>query len=168
MITAINRLRTLKVSDVMAKNVVEVSANQSMKEVTKQFAANNISSAPVIDDQGRCVGMLSAIDYLKPDSSQHEHDEAPLAMQRYSLEQDESQDSLGIVTVLDKVDCYMTNAVQSIAADASLLDAARVMCTAHIHHLPVLDDERVVGIVSTLDIVAAMMNAVDEFLSRSE
>ncbi len=162
MFAAIDRLRTLKVSDVMAKNVVEVSAHQTMEEVAKQFTSNNISSAPVIDEQGRCVGMLSAADYLKRDCPRQEHGETPLAMQRHSLVQDESRDSLGIVAARDTVDCYMASAVQSIAADASLLEAGRVMCAAHVHRIPVLDGERVVGIVSTMDIVAAMLNAVDE------
>ena len=36
------------------------------------------------------------------------------------------------------------------------------MCAEHIHHLPVLEDERPIGIVSTTDIVAALINAVDE------
>ena len=56
----------------------------------------------------------------------------------------------------------MASAEQSIAADASLLEAGRVMCAAHVHRIPVLDGERVVGIVSTMDIVAAMVNVVDE------
>jgi len=75
---------------------------------------------------------------------------------------DESSDSLQIVADRDTVNCYMASAVQSIAADASLLKAGRMMCTAHLHRVPVLDGERVVGIVSTMDIVAAMLNAVDE------
>ncbi len=162
MFAAIDRLRTLKVSDVMAKNVVEVSKNQTMEEVAKQFTSNDISSAPVINEQGRCVVMLSAADYLKRDPPRHEHGETPVAMQGHSLVRDESRDSLGIVAARDTVDCYMASAVQSIAADASLLEAGRVMCAAHVHRIPVLDGERVVGIVSTMDIVAAMLNAVDE------
>ncbi len=162
MYAAIDRLRTLKVSDVMAKNVVVVSVNQTMEEVARQFTSNDISSAPVIDEQGRCVGMLSAADYLERDCPRREQGENPAAMLGHSLVRDESSDSLQIVEDRDTVNCYMASAVQSIAADAPLVKAGRVMCEAHLHRIPVLDGERVVGIVSTMDIVAAMLNAVDE------
>jgi CBS-domain-containing membrane protein len=57
----------------------------------------------------------------------------------------------------------MSPSVQSVDAGASLVAAARMMCTAHLHHLPVIDEEdRPIGILSTLDVVAAMVNAVDE------
>jgi CBS-domain-containing membrane protein len=57
----------------------------------------------------------------------------------------------------------MTSAVQSIRASAAVIDAARIMCNAHLHRLPVLDDTgRPIGIVSSLDLVSAMMNAMDE------
>ena len=162
MYAAIDRLRTLKVSDVMAKNVVVVSVNQTMEEAARQFTSNDISSAPVIDEQGRCVGMLSAADYLKRDCPRQEQGGTPTAMPGHSLVRDESNGSLQIVAARDTVNCYMSSAVQSIAADTSLLKAGRMMCTAHLHRVPVLDGERVVGIVSTMDIVAAMLNAVDE------
>ncbi len=49
--TAINRLLSLKVSDVMSRSLVEVSASQGMAEVAAIFDANRISSAPVIDER---------------------------------------------------------------------------------------------------------------------
>jgi CBS domain-containing protein len=57
----------------------------------------------------------------------------------------------------------MSKRVHSLLPGESLLKAARTMCEQHLHRLPVVDDEgRVVGIISTMDIVAAVVNAVDE------
>ena len=57
----------------------------------------------------------------------------------------------------------MSEAVQSIDPGASLLIAARMMCAEHIHRLLVIDDsQQPVGVVSTMDIIAAMVNVVDE------
>jgi CBS domain-containing membrane protein len=132
---AILRLRSLRVSDAMTKSVVQVAANQTLGEVAKSFAEHQISSAPVVDEQGRCMGILSATDFLNHD--------AP------SLEQ--------------QVASYMTAAVKSIAPVAPLLTAAATMCAQHIHRLPVLDEYgRVVGMLSTMDIVAALLNAIEE------
>jgi CBS domain-containing protein len=57
----------------------------------------------------------------------------------------------------------MSPSVWSIDADATLIDAARLMCGKHIHRLPVLNREgKVVGVISSLDLVAAMVHAVEE------
>ena len=57
----------------------------------------------------------------------------------------------------------MTTAVQSITADDPMTEAARRMCAAHVHRLPVLDhNARVIGLVTTLDIVAALLGAIEE------
>lgn len=156
MFPGISRLKTLRVRDAMCPNVIEVSANQTMGEAARAFAASGVSSAPVIDDQGRCVGMLSAADFIKRDCPQCG------GMSRHELTQRGPDDSFAIESSTDMVSGYMSTAVQSVALDESLLQAARVMCAEHIHHLPVLEADRPVGVVSTMDIVAALINTVDE------
>lgn len=157
MSAALDRLRMLKVRDLMSRTVIEVSANQTMAEAARAFAQSDVSSAPVIDDHGRCVGMLSAGDFMKRDSP-HDSDD----MGRHELTRRGPDDGFAIESPSDMVSGYMTGAVQSVAADASLLQAARAMCAEHIHHLPVLEGERAIGVVSTMDIVAALVNSVDE------
>lgn len=134
MFPGIDRLRMLDVRDVMSQRVIGVSADETMSEAAKAFAAGDVSSAPVVDNQGRCIGMLSAADFIKR--------EGPPGS--------------------DLVIRFMSATPQSVAADESLLHAARVMSDHHIHHLPVLEGERPIGVVSTMDIVAALINAVDE------
>jgi CBS domain-containing protein len=60
----------------------------------------------------------------------------------------------------------MTPAVQSVSPNTPLLRVAQIMSVEHIHHLPVIENERVVGVVSTLDVVSTMVNAVDEWDAR--
>ncbi len=141
---------------------VEVSKNQTMEEAAKLFAAHGMSSAPVVDEQGHCVGMLSSSDFLRRDCPQDENGKSGVALQGHSLVEDEPGEALRIVSANDAVSCYMGAGVQSITADVSLLDAGRMMCVARVNHLPVLERDRVVGIVSTMDLVAAMLNAFDE------
>ena len=154
MFPGIDRLKLLKVQDVMSRQVIEVSANQTMGEAAQVFAQSDVSSAPVVDEQGRCVGILSATDFIKRDCPQCSE------MSRHALRGPD--DGFTIESPTDMVSCYMTTAVQSVVADESLLQAAQVMCAEHIHHLPVLEDDRTIGVVSTMDIVATLINAVDE------
>jgi CBS domain-containing membrane protein len=152
----LERLKQLKVRDLMSRAVIEVSANQTMSAAAKAFARSDVSSAPVIDEHGRCVGMLSAADFIKRDCPQESN------MSRHELTRGGPDDSFAIESPGDMVSGYMSHAVQSVAASESLLHAARTMCVEHIHHLPVLEGDRPIGVISTMDIVAALVNAVDE------
>ncbi len=132
-----NRLVTLKVVDVMSTNVVSLPQTETMATAAETFRVHGITSAPVVDDEGRCIGVVSASDFLHPE---YDHD-----------------------INLDVLAKNMSASVQMVPASAPLLQAARIMNSTHLHHLPVLDEQqRIVGVVSTLDIVAAVVNAVDE------
>ena len=55
-----SRLSSMLVSDAMTRQVVEVEVNQSLCEAAVILRDNDLVAAPVVDEQGRCVGMLSA------------------------------------------------------------------------------------------------------------
>jgi IMP dehydrogenase len=134
--SAIERLLTLRATDVMSKQVVRVWAHQAMSEAATIMLRQGISGAPVVNAEGQCVGVLSATDFV-----------------RYQKEP--GKDGL--------VRSHMSADVHSVPPDATLMDVARAMCGRHIHRLVVLDDHRhVVGVVTSLDLVAAMVNAVGE------
>lgn len=140
MTRVIDRFRTLTAGDLMARRVVELSPDLSLDDAAEAFITQSLSSAPVVDGQGICIGMLSAADFLKPNFRE--------VVAATSLER--------------TVRALMTPAVQSVSPGTPLLRVAQIMSVEHIHHLPVIAKERVVGVVSTLDIVSAMINAVDE------
>jgi CBS domain-containing protein len=142
--SAIERLLSLRVADIMRCDVTTVSADTTMTEAAHSLLRREISGAPVVDQRDHCVGILSAVDFVRrevhgcSDRPAHGNGE-------------------------DHVRTYMSPSVQSIDADATLIDAARAMCGKHIHRLPVLDrGGSVVGVVSSLDLVAAVVHAIEE------
>jgi CBS domain-containing protein len=120
-----------------------------MLDVACRFVEHDVTGAPVTDEEGRCVGFFSTADFLRrelrarqesPDGS----DGDPLAKQA-------------------EVGRFMSDSVTTIKPGEPLLSAARLMCENHLHRLPVVDDSgHIVGILSTMDIVAALVNAIDE------
>jgi CBS-domain-containing membrane protein len=63
----------------------------------------------------------------------------------------------------DTVQDHMSRSVQSVRPEQTLLTAARIMCAQHVHRLPVLDVEgRSIGLLTSMDVVAALVNAIDE------
>ena len=140
--TAIDRLITLKVKDVMSRDVLCVSPDQDLADIAQLFVDNKISGVPVTASDGSCVGVLSAVDYVKRERIVRGPDAE---------------------TTNDTVQDHMSRSVQSIRPEQTLLTAARIMCAQHVHRLPVLDAEgRAVGLVTSMDVVAALVNAIDE------
>ncbi len=56
--SAVDRLLTLKVKDVMTRQVVCVAKDQLLSDAADLFVEKGISGAPVVDASGRCVGIL--------------------------------------------------------------------------------------------------------------
>jgi CBS-domain-containing membrane protein len=158
----IDQLLALRVEDAMARSVVTVAASQTMSEVAQVLRAHEVSAAPVVDDVGCCVGVVTASDFVK-----REHDlwqRMPLAgEQPECLPATENQPYRLSSPMEDFAEYHMSTAVQSIDPAASLLKAARIMCAEHIHRLIVINELRQpVGVLSTMDIVAALVNVVDQ------
>ena len=164
---AIDRLLALRVADVMTKHVVHISAWQTMTEVARIFGTDDVSAAPVVDDVGRCIGILSATDFLKRERKCSENERPVFAMQNHALVSKEPGKPFDIeATPREIVRTHMTPEVHSVEAGISLIVAARVMADQHVHRLPVIDDSgHPVGILSTMDIVASLINAIDEWKS---
>jgi CBS-domain-containing membrane protein len=151
---ALDRLQMLCVADVMTRDVVSVSTTHSMLDVACRFVEHDVTGAPVTDEEGRCVGFFSSADFLRRElrARQESADSA-------------SGDSLAQQAEVGR---FMSGRVTTIKPGDSLLAAARLMCENHLHRLPVVDDSgHVVGILSTMDVVAALVNSIDEMDSAS-
>ncbi len=153
----IKRLRGLTVADVMNNQVVTIGDDQPLSEVAETFAQHNISAAPVVDGTNQVVGILSATDFLytRADGTARRHAPADRCDMIAGHEADTAASR-------------MTKAIRTMTPDAPLLQAASIMLFEHIHRLPVLNKQgRVVGMVSTMDITAAVVNIVQEFDAQS-
>jgi predicted transcriptional regulator len=158
--SAIERLLTLRVSDVMSRNVVSVEAAETMRRAAGTLTQHFISGAPVVDKQGQCIGMLSATDFMQC--------VAELPEDVSAGETDNRNGNRDVphacpMPATDSVASHMSALVQPVEASQPLTQAARLMCQNHIHRLVVLDREgQPTGMLTSLDIVAAVINAVEE------
>lgn len=168
--SAIERLISLKVSDLMSRHVVSVSQNATMAEAAHRMSENNIGGMPVTDEQGRCVGIITTTDFTHRDQKRPESSGVGVPDNAYALHGEFSVQNGGPWSAVridyvaeDRVKTHMTPTLQTVNQDSSLLTAARMMCDEHIRRLVVLDESaRPVGVIGSLDVVAAMVNAVEE------
>jgi predicted transcriptional regulator len=154
------RLAALQVEDVMTHRVVTVSVNNTMSEAADLFSEHQITGAPVIDELGHCVGVLSATDFVhsKAEELDGRHEVGHFLCSRHP------SGLYGIDEVRhDLVRSHMSPAVQTMDQSASLLMAARCMCQEHVHRLIVIDIRGApTGILTSLDLIAAMISAVED------
>ena len=158
------RLTRLRVSDLMSESVVSIPANATMAEAADTLIQHDVRGAPVLDEQGHCVGVITAADFASRDRQSEGHGRQPFLGDEFEVVADDDCRPLHIEHVANEcVHRHMTPAVQSISEKASMLEAGRCMCAEHVHRLVVLDERsHPLGVISSLDLVAAMIGAVEE------
>ena len=143
------------VRDVMVEQVVSVSEGQSLRGALDTMLDNGLTTLPVIDSGRHCIGVIAAVDML-PASEQL--DDEVLTLSRTSgQEQTYLPDTVPTQGLgRHAVEDFMSSAVVTVSAVTPLPKAAGVMLHNQIHHLIVVDDQdHVVGIISTMDIMEA-------------
>jgi CBS domain-containing protein len=128
----------MRIRELMQKNVKTVGMNAAVNEAVVTLTDCHISALPVVDGTGRMVGVISSTDILTSEA------EAADSAAREALFEDTPVRDL------------MTMRPLTIAPDAEVKEAAQEMLYADIHRLFVTEGERVVGVISTTDIVRAV------------
>lgn len=162
--SAIERLLTLRVCDIMNSPVATVDETASMADAARILAEHQVSGLPVVDSQGRCVGIISTTDFAERECRRAG---AGIFEPQWSWQGAESDDSdeetRPRIDSQDQVGDHMSSLVQTVDENSPIMTAARLMCREHIHRLVIVDQNQVpVGVVSSLDLVAATVAAVEE------
>jgi CBS domain-containing protein len=145
----------MKIEEIMIRSVKTVRTDDIIKNVAVIICTNHISGVPVVDDEGKVVGVISEKDIIKamyPDYTEF-HDD-PLRSRNFE-EIEERYEAL----LVRKVEDLMSRNVLSITPDAPILKAASLMILKKIRRLPIIDQGKLVGIVSQGDIHQAIFKS---------
>lgn len=156
--SSIQQLSNLRVEQVMARDVITIHEESSMSEAAKLLSNYGITGVPVVDRRGRCVGVLTASDFVQSQSNVKGSCVTPVCTDydRSGLLRAEALDN-------QSVKACMSPKVQTIREHRSIVDAGCIMCEEHIHRLVVLNRQgKPVGIISSLDLVSALVHASQE------
>ncbi len=130
-------IHSLSASDFASHDLVVIAWMESLARASELMAEKQVRHLPVVDDQDVIVGILSDRDLNR---ALHAGSDTTLAEAR--------------------VRDFMSWPVEAIREDQSIQEAARVMISRKISSLVVTDDQKVVGIITTEDILKAFLGDV--------
>lgn len=120
----------------MEPSVLTVEPETPLVDVHRMFADEEIHGAPVVDENFRVCGIVSAMDLLRA------------VADRYNDFDDRMRD-------IEAAD-VMTGMVVAVAPEATAAEVAHVMRTQRVHRVLVIEDKELVGVISTFDLLAAL------------
>jgi CBS domain-containing protein len=147
-------LRARTAADLMTANPLSLREDATLKEAVAFLVDRNISGAPVIDEAGRPVGVLTQTDIMIHDREEVDHVPAPEVEYGTPLPRswwDEFQiERVDTTPVRD----LMTPAVFCVSTDTSVWSVIEQMRDLNVHRLFVVDEAGVlVGVITAMDIV---------------
>lgn len=125
--------------DIMTQPVYTVRDNEALGYVAQEMVGRNLTRFPVVDADGRLVGMVSRLDILRAvaGSVEKQQEQAPVPRQGQTLGE------------------IMTPIVPSVYSDDDLVDVLQQMLRSDVHYVVVLDEQgRAVGVITEGDLVA--------------
>jgi CBS-domain-containing membrane protein len=145
-----------RVRDVMTRDVVTVDEHTPCKEITQLLADCRISAVPVLDSDGRVVGVVSEADLLLKE----EYPEGPPTS--WLLEGRRRRELRAKAAGVTAVE-LMTAPAITVGPDASLAEAARLLHRHQIKRLPVLDPAGpLLGVVGRADLLKVFLRSDDQ------
>jgi CBS domain-containing protein/anti-sigma regulatory factor (Ser/Thr protein kinase) len=130
----------LRIAEVMSKNVTALPPDMKMEDALETFRISRISGAPVAKD-GKLLGVISIEDCLRALRS---HD-------------------------VDKtVDAYMTSPVITVRSSDPVVEALRTFVRSNIGRLPVVEEGKLVGIITKGDITRGLLEALQRAYHQEE
>ncbi|MCL4499619.1 MAG: CBS domain-containing protein [Chloroflexi bacterium] len=147
-------IEEVKARDIMTANPVVVKKEMSVKEAAQLFTEKGIGGAPVVDDDGKLIGMVSDSDLIMRDVKLryptviHVLDSfiyLPNPAQRYN---EELKKAVGA-----RVADVMTERTFAVDPDATVEDVATLMVDHDVHRVPVVENGKPMGVITKADIV---------------
>ncbi len=146
----------LTVADIMTKNVVSIKGTTTVREMAVIFGTMNFGSLPIVDEVGNLTGIVSASDLVEQDRPLH----IPTVISLFdwiiplggegSLQRDLNKITAQTASELASTDIITVTPLDAVSS------VAEIMSSKKLHSLPVVEGEKLVGIVSRIDIIRSM------------
>ena len=156
-------MKDLTAKDIMTRDVIVVQDRMSLTELAGILMSNMVTGAPVVDDGGKLVGVVSATDVVRDTALEASSVRQESSYYLHGWEGEIDEEELRAFRVVEAagtlVRDIMTPVIFSVSESASMAEMADAMIGGRIHRLIVTRDDKVVGIVTTLDVLRAVRDS---------
>ncbi|MDD5194208.1 MAG: CBS domain-containing protein [Candidatus Omnitrophica bacterium] len=143
------------IKDIMTKNVITVSPEMDIHKLAELFMKKNISGAPVVDKRGKLLGVVKEEGVIFQDKKVHLPTFINLSLGFLTLGTNRYNEEIKKITA-SKVSSIMEKDVVTIYPNIEIEDVATLMIEKEIYYLPVVDKNKLVGVITKKDIVRAI------------
>jgi Mg/Co/Ni transporter MgtE len=143
------------IKDIMTKKVVTVSPEMDIHRLAELFMKKNISGAPVVDKNGKLLGVVKEESVIFQDKKVHLPTFINLAFGFLALGTARYNEEIKKITA-SKVSSIMEKDMVTINSNTEIEDVATLMIEKEIYYLPVVDKDKLVGVITKKDIVCAI------------
>ena len=146
----------LTAKEIMTRDVCTVQEETDLKDLAALFVEHNYKTLPVVDAAGKLTGIVSQTDLIEQDRPLHIPTVISLFDWVLYLESPKIfSDEVRKVSAR-KVGEICAREVITCTPDTPVEEVANLMVEHKIHLLPVLDEDRLVGVVARLDLIRSM------------
>lgn len=130
------------VSKIMTRDVITLNLNDNMELAEKLFLTKHIRHIPIVNGM-KVVGMLSHTDLMRISFS--------------DLDEEENEIN-SVVYDLFTIEQVMAKSVISVTSEKTIKEAAEILTKHEFHAVPVVDDDELVGIVTSTDLIQFLLD----------
>ena len=142
--------------DIMTQNVLTVARDMAIKDLSKMFIDNRVNGFPVVDEEGAVVGIVTEKNLIEQNKNLHMPTVIALFDAVFYLESTKNfQEEVKRYTGTTVADIYHANVV-TVSPEMEVNDIASLMANEGLHSLPVVEDQKLIGIIGKIDIIKAL------------
>lgn len=149
-------MKKLKAKDIMNTTVLTVKPGTGVKELAGFFLKHQISGAPVVGEDRSLIGIVTEGDVIFRDANIHLPTVVTLFDSIFYLENPHKYEHELQKIIGGKVEDIMTKDVVTVSPETEMQELATIMHEKKCHLLPVLENNRLVGIIGKADMVKAI------------
>jgi CBS domain-containing protein len=133
----------MEAKDIMTKDLETISQDASLHEVARLIKEKRISGVPIVDEEKNLLGIITLTDLLNIIN---------VLSKKMDMNQEDHINHLRNLFKEKKVKEFMVKKVESLKEDSNLTDIMNLMFNKKIHTIPILNDNKLVGVLGKHDL----------------
>ena len=142
--------------EIMTKEVITVTQNTSIKNLSDLFIEHKVNGFPVLDDKGQLAGIVTEKNLIEQNKNLHIPTVIALFDAVIYLESGKNfEDEVKRYNATLVKDIFSTNVI-TVSPDTGIHEIATLMAEKSVHSIPVVDGNNILGMIGKLDIIKGL------------